>query len=83
MRVGALFVGAVAAVAGFVVARVLLDREAAAPPLPDSLERARALLLEARDRAVEAIDEAHAAREQATSELTQDYIQRIRRQPPD
>jgi hypothetical protein len=77
-----LLAAALAAAAGFAASRALLDSEATAAPLPEPLARALAWLLEARDRTAEAIAEARAAREQAASELTQDYLQRIHRQPP-
>jgi hypothetical protein len=77
-----LLTAAVAAAAGFAASRALLERDAGAMALPDPLQRAREHLLEARERAADAIAEARAAREQAASELTQDYLQRIHRQPP-
>lgn len=70
---------ALGAAAGFAASRALLDRDAPDAELPEALQRARARLIEARDRTAEAIVEARAAREQAASELTQDYLQRIHR----
>ena len=77
-----LLLAAVGVAAGFAASRALLDRDAGTSTLPAPLERARARLLEARDRTAETVAEARAAREQAASELTQDYLQRIHRRPP-
>lgn len=74
-----LLAASVAAAAGFGATRALLSRGTEAVALPEPLERARARLLASRDRVAEALSEARSAREQAASELTQDYLQRIHR----
>ncbi len=67
---------------GFLAARALLGRDpSATPPLPDQLQNARSRLLAARDVAVGALVEARSARDEAASDLTQDYLRRTRGRP--
>ena len=66
---------------GFLAARALLGRDPSTTPLPDQLQNARSRLLAARDVAVEALVEARSARDEAASDLTQDYLRRTRSQP--
>ena len=81
MSAGTLLAFAAGAASGFAAARALLDRELDGESLPARLDAARSRLLAARDRAGEALAAARSARDEAASELAEDYRRRAGPRP--
>ncbi len=83
MRLTTLATMALAAAAGYLGARTLLDRESLPEQLPEAvrerLERAGARLRRARTDAIEVLTEVEQTRATAERELTEDFLRRVGR----